>query len=148
MLQFLINEYPNKYLKKYLLKTKSKKINRNNKPIDSVIKLSFINENLSFKMQTIKRGTTLDINPRIIFKTQKPLVMILQKEKRNLCGQKCTCENHNMCLKKNIVFKTTCTLCEDAFIGEASRKMITRINEHPNQKFSEVLLGKIKHLLH
>ena len=89
-------------------------------------------------MQNIIKGTTLDINPRIIFKTQKPLDMILQKEKRNLCGQKCICENHNMCLKKNIVYKIPCTLCKDTFIWETSRTIRTIINEHNNQKFSEV----------
>ena len=75
-----------------------KKINRNNKPIDNVLKLPFINENISKKMQNIIRGTTLDINHRIIFNTQKPLGMILQKEKGI-----CICENRNMCLKKNSV---------------------------------------------
>ena len=64
--------------------------------------------------------------------------MILQKEKRNLCGQKCICENHNMCLKKNIVYKITCTLCKDTHIGETSRTIRTRINEQTNQKFSEI----------
>ena len=63
-------------------------------------------------MQTIIRGITSYINPMIIFKTQNPLGMILQKEKRNLCGQTCICENHNMCLKKNIAYKKSCTLCE------------------------------------
>ena len=81
------------------------------------------------------RGTTLDINPMIIFKTQKPLGMILKK---NLCGQKCIYENHNIYLKKSIVYKITCTLCKDTFIGETSMTIRTRINEHINQKFSEV----------
>ena len=81
-------------------------------------------------MQTIIRGTTLDINPRIIFKTLK--------EKRNLCGQKCICKNQNMCLKKNIVYKITCTLCNPTYIEETSRTIRTRINEHTNQRFSGV----------
>ena len=51
--KFLINDYPNKYLKKYVLENNRKKIDRNNKPIDSVIKLPFINENISKKTQNI-----------------------------------------------------------------------------------------------
>ena len=54
--KFLINDYPNKYYKKYLFETNSKKINWNNKPIDSVIKLPFINENIIKKMQNHNKG--------------------------------------------------------------------------------------------
>ena len=43
-----------------------------------------------------------------------------------------------MCLKQNIVYKITCTLCKDTYIGETSKTIRTRINEHTNQKFSEV----------
>ena len=77
------------------------------------------------------------MNLSIIFTIQKPLDD-LQKEKRNLNGQKYTCENHNMCLKKNTVYKITCTLCKDIYIRETSRTIRTRVNEHTNQKFSEV----------
>ena len=43
-----------------------------------------------------------------------------------------------MCLKKNIVYKITCTLCKDTDIRDTNRTIRTRINEHTNQKFSEV----------
>ena len=69
--------------------------------------------------------------------------MILQKEKRNLCGQKCICENHNMCLKKNIVYKITCTPCNDTYIGETSRTIRTS----NLVKFINILLRNIKDIL-
>ena len=60
------------------------------------------------------------------------------KKKTNLYGQKCICENDKRCLKKNIVYKITCTLWKDTYIKETSRTIRTRIDEHTNHKFSEV----------
>ena len=71
-------------------------------------------------------------HPRIINKAQKPLGMILQKEKRNICGQKCTRENQNMCLKRNIVHYVK-TYIQDRILGRKGLKL-----KNTNQRFRKV----------
>ena len=49
-----------------------------------------------------------------------------------------------MCLKKNIVYKITCTLYKDTYIGETSRTIKTRIHEHTHKKFK---YGAYRHFI-
>ena len=138
--KFILNDYPMKYLKRYLLQVEQnhRRIYKNKKEVDCVIKLPFINEKISQKMQEVIKKSTLDMNPRIIFKTQRPLAMLLNTKKSSLCDSKCICDNHNQCMRKNTVYKITCALCKEEYIGETYRTTRTRIKEHIKQKSSEV----------
>ena len=140
--KLLKNGYPYRIIKKYLYNeqitdnTNYKKKDKNK--IDSVIKLPYINEKSSQKMQYLIRKSTLNANPRIIFKTPPPLSICLQKQQNKICRTGCLCDNRNICNKKNIIYKITCTICNAFYIGETSRTIRTRIKEHMKQKESEI----------
>lgn len=135
--KFLKNGYPNKIISKHLFS--NSKFNKNKPKTNTVIKLPFVNEKCSQIMQNLIKKSKLKHNPRIIFKTQAPLGILLQKPRQNFCGPKCICDGKNSCNKKNVTYKITCTICKETYIGETCRTIRTRIKEHLKQKESEVL---------
>ncbi len=37
---------------------------------------------------------------------------------------------NNDCLKKNLIYELTCTVCKEKYIGETQRELHTRVKEH------------------
>ena len=54
----------------------------------------------------------------------------------------CTLKNTGLCLRKNIIYEITCSVCKNIYIGNRFRFLYTRIKEHLTNNSSSVF----KHL--
>jgi hypothetical protein len=45
----------------------------------------------------------------------------------------CATAKHNLCLRKNVVYKITCDQCHDNYIGSTIRNLHNRVKKHTTQ---------------
>ena len=86
-------------------------------------------------MLRIVRQSNLPL--RVSFSTPKPL-FTLRKPVQTPCPEPCYCGETGLCFKKNVVYRVTCNLCSDAYIGETGGTLWTRIMQHITTQSSGV----------
>ena len=149
--RFINNGYPPTFLKQCILFYISRHINNNNNTDTNTqlntnkfiyIKTPYINDIFHRKLiYFIKR---LNLSNKIkLYYTTNSLQKIFSPPKFNLlCKDNCkicrVCESPNICFSKNLVYIVTCKLCTLCYVGQTSRFLKNRINEHFTKKDSAV----------
>jgi hypothetical protein len=57
---------------------------------------------------------------------------------RNCTRFNCATAKHNLCFRKNVVYKITCDQCHDNYVGSTIRNLHDRVKEHLTQTTSSV----------
>ena len=112
----------------------------NNNNTESPIRLKFPFIDKTFETEVRRQLRILPLPGRIqpIFVTERPLCQLLVKSNVIPCGVGCVCDGRNICMSKNIVYKICCLICQQFYIGETHRTLITRIMEHIKHSTSNV----------
>ena len=87
-------------------------------------------------MQRIVRQSKLPI--KVSFSTPRPLSLLFRRPATTPCPNPCYCGNNNRCFKKNVVYRITCQLCQQFYIGETGGALWTRAQQHLSTQGSSV----------
>ena len=124
--QLLIsNNYPKKFIEKYIKKRIYFLNNKNFNPKDPDKKLKFSGNN-RLVLPYFKY-----LNPFIMKKIKNPNLCIINKTSNRLNKLiKRGKDKINKFNKRFVIYKIKCDQCEFAYVGQTSRKLYKRINEH------------------
>ena len=153
-IKFHRNGYPTSVLNKFLNIAEEVKHNNDqisvNKPRRYHIRLPFVDNKHKRKVYELLRRTHLSNCVRPIF-TNPPLRRILDK-RPSVCSYEncvaCECGFYkNQCNVKNCIYLIECmnSNCHKIYIGETSRTIRSRINEHLKRNDSEVFQHLVTH---
>ena len=131
----LKSNYPIDIILKHMIATIRIELNPNPHPIpqqtkksyEFVYKIPYVNEGFTRIIQ--KTIDDLEINARVVPVAGISTRNIIKKEKTNYCGCQ-LCEVGVMCTQKHAVYKATCYICSEAYIGVSNRQIVSRMKEH------------------
>ena len=142
--KFLSNGYPASIIQKAREKVEQNRQTEKRRPVVTVF-MPYINEKFSrLTRDLIRRCGASDLT-RIVTKSRPPLKrMLAPPRSRPCCKKEChTCKNFggarsSPCLARNLVYKISCCMCNQVYIGETSRRIGDRLKEHETQAQSWV----------
>ena len=138
--RFISNGYPKKVVEEHYCKNGSssrRKDRRKDNGKVIYLRYPYINEKYAIKIRNILKKTKLPVPIKPIFITAAPLRTQLRKSNPEAIKHACISEDSCICLKKNIVYEITCKICQEKYIGETHRTLLTRIKEHHKSSSSQ-----------
>ena len=105
------------------------------------LKLPFIDDDTNRRIVHAFRKNGFN-NIRIAHKTNtlRSQLNTLKKSQRTCTNTKCPMRDNNKCFRRNVVYKITCNICRNFYIGSTIRFLHTRVIEHLTNKQSSVFL--------
>ena len=131
--RFISNGYPRSLVHRILTQRGERNMTRkpiNTKPI-IYLKLPFLNDRISDAINSSIKTAHLPAHICIAFSCGKPLWKYFPSgNAKSPCGSHCICGSGSICHSKNIVYKVSCKICNDTYIGETHRTLRSRMLEH------------------
>ena len=145
------NAYPETIIDKIHKKAIEKTTNQNNNQLEPKDKLHlclpYVNEQHKRKVYTILRKNNLLTSTKVTFKPDKKLKNILTRSvlQPTKCNSKSTrtcCVCDSQCMIKNIVYKLTCTICHNIYVGRLKRYRCWEHYKSVRDKTSATAMGQ------
>ena len=130
----IANDFTARQVKQFIRKAKIVRTGEKRKT-NSVLKLPFTNEAHKRIVMKILAENDYTKDTRVVFKPERKLKDILSRT--SLLPTPCNRKNDNtcfqcdeLCMTKNVVYKITCNICKQSYVGETGRRKRTRCWEH------------------
>lgn len=132
--RFLSNGYPVSLVARHLMsaqgRTPCRRHGEEQQQSTVFLRIPFVNSTYEHQVRALLNRADLPVRLCPSFVTPRPLSTQLQRRQPLPCGGQCVCQGRHLCLKKNLVYQITCTVCGGKYIGETHRTYRTRILEH------------------
>ncbi len=143
--KFLSNGYTHEKIKQYLRPPRQR--NNQSRSFDGcVLKIPFVSDKFNGQIKRIVKKHSLDI--RVVTQPSPSLTRLLNKNRRFLqCNKRsCILQEPKTCNARNVVYRATCSVCEQFYIGSTSPPFHNRVAQHlqPSRK-TAVSLHALSH---
>ncbi len=146
--RLISNQYPPDFIRESSV---TATFERKAKPeYTSYLKIPFRSDQQKWRIMQAYRRTKLTKNLRLIFTSEKPLSRRFRPKFQAFeCPHNClacaTAEKSNCCFLKDVIYKISCGLCSDVYIGQTARTIRSRILEHIKDDNSHVRQHMLAH---
>jgi len=124
-----MNDYPRETIKNIITKKNNENTHNVLPPSDRKFFLQFpyLNDAMDRRIKNIFKKEGLNVK---IYRKSQNLRQVLSKKKTKPCKKKnCTINNED-CLKKKCIYETTCSECNNTYLGSTIRPLHERAKEH------------------
>ena len=105
----------------------------------------YLGEAAASRVRHVVRNCNISHKIVPVFVTPAPLGACVRSDAPLECGDRCICHGQNLCMRKNVVYRISCSVCTSFYIGETFRTVLSRCREHFSNKDGPVYAHAVGH---